>query len=536
MTLRAAIYARRSTEEHQQDSLETQIDGARRWIAARGWSVADAHVFTDSGISRAEFVKRPALLAMLGGAKRRDFDVVVMRDDTRLGGDMLRTSLLVQDLAEHGVELWYYFSNEQVRGDDPTSRLLITLKSYVAELERVRIVGRTQEALRRKAERGLCTGTACYGYNRVELVEDGRRRGVDWEINPDEAATVRWIFERSASGDSARAIAKALNDAGIASPRAGGRRGTGSWCPTAVREMLLRERYRGEIVWGREGKSYKGGTRIRVSRDESQVVRAIREDLRIVDEDLWRSVRERFAQTRAAHGGASWGRAVYLLSGIARCASCGGPINVANTKHGKTTIKAYGCSYFRNRGKAVCGVAIRRPIEELDDAVIDFIQRVVLDELTITRVIDRVIQKLDAEQAPAVDPRAGLVARVVDLEAQLKRLTRAIALTDDADALVTELGAVQRQLRDAKRDLEAAQPQRALRASRDTIVTTVRGWLGRLREVFAQNTGETRKALERMLQGPLLLRAIGSGRGSRFSITGSVSLRTFPGFGDPNGI
>ena len=50
----------------------------------------------------------------------------------------------------------------------------------------------------------------CYGYD----------TGSDGElvINPDEAATVRWIFERYLSGDSLGKIAGRLEEQGIPSP------------------------------------------------------------------------------------------------------------------------------------------------------------------------------------------------------------------------------------------------------------------------------------------------------------------------------
>jgi DNA invertase Pin-like site-specific DNA recombinase len=94
--MRFAIYARRSTDEHQAASLDTQIEEAIRFAAARGWE----HVvtFTEDAVSRAEFKKRPALIAMLNAASRRDFDAVVMRDETRIGGDLYRTGMIMQDL------------------------------------------------------------------------------------------------------------------------------------------------------------------------------------------------------------------------------------------------------------------------------------------------------------------------------------------------------------------------------------------------------------------------------------------------------
>ena len=50
--------------------------------------------------------------------------------------------------------------------------------------------------------------------------------------------------------------------------------------------MLSNERYRGVLVWGRTGAEYAGRTRKTVERDESQVVRVEREDLRIVSDEL----------------------------------------------------------------------------------------------------------------------------------------------------------------------------------------------------------------------------------------------------------
>ena len=64
--MRAAIYARRSTDEHQEASLDVQREEALRFAASKGWSVAAEHVFLEDAVSRAEFKKRPALIALSG--------------------------------------------------------------------------------------------------------------------------------------------------------------------------------------------------------------------------------------------------------------------------------------------------------------------------------------------------------------------------------------------------------------------------------------------------------------------------------------
>ena len=59
----AAIYARKSTEQtgtaEEAKSVTRQIDHARAYAATKGWTVAEAHVYVDDGISGAEFAKRP---------------------------------------------------------------------------------------------------------------------------------------------------------------------------------------------------------------------------------------------------------------------------------------------------------------------------------------------------------------------------------------------------------------------------------------------------------------------------------------------
>ena len=57
--MRASIYARRSTDEHQAASLDVQIGKAKALDAAKGWSIEDRHLFVDDAVSRAEFKKRP---------------------------------------------------------------------------------------------------------------------------------------------------------------------------------------------------------------------------------------------------------------------------------------------------------------------------------------------------------------------------------------------------------------------------------------------------------------------------------------------
>src|SRR5262245_17917453 len=135
MLLRAAIYARRSTDEHQDASIDVQIEEAKRYIIKKGWTLQPGCIFIDDAISRAEFKKRPAILRMLIAAEAQAFDVVVTRDESRLGGDTNRTTLLISDLLDAGARLYYYFRDEQVKLDSAVEKFMITARNFASELE-----------------------------------------------------------------------------------------------------------------------------------------------------------------------------------------------------------------------------------------------------------------------------------------------------------------------------------------------------------------------------------------------------------------
>ena len=57
----AAIYARKSTAQDVADdakSVTRQVDGAKAFIAAKAWTLDDAHVYTDDGVLGALFANR----------------------------------------------------------------------------------------------------------------------------------------------------------------------------------------------------------------------------------------------------------------------------------------------------------------------------------------------------------------------------------------------------------------------------------------------------------------------------------------------
>ena len=69
----AALYARKSTEQtavtDAEKSIMRQIAHATTYAAEKGWTVATEHIYSDDGISGAEFANRPGFLRLMNALK-----------------------------------------------------------------------------------------------------------------------------------------------------------------------------------------------------------------------------------------------------------------------------------------------------------------------------------------------------------------------------------------------------------------------------------------------------------------------------------
>jgi len=114
----AAIYARKSTEQllvaDDQKSVTRQIDHARAFAAAKGWTVLDDHVYVDDGISGAEFANRPGFLRLMNALKPRPpFQALVMSEESRLGREAIETAYALKQLVTAGVRVFFYLEGRE---------------------------------------------------------------------------------------------------------------------------------------------------------------------------------------------------------------------------------------------------------------------------------------------------------------------------------------------------------------------------------------------------------------------------------------
>ena len=129
----AAIYARKSTDQagagDRSESIERQLANARAYATRKGWTVADAHVYADDGISGAEFGdRRPGLARLLNALKPRPpFQVLVMSEESRLGRESIEVAYALKVFVQAGVRVFLYLEDRERTIDSPTEKLLMNV-------------------------------------------------------------------------------------------------------------------------------------------------------------------------------------------------------------------------------------------------------------------------------------------------------------------------------------------------------------------------------------------------------------------------
>ena len=101
--MRAAIYARFSSDLQDERSIADQVHLARRYAEAR--SLAVIRVYQDAAISGASTINRPGLQSLLTDAAAAKLDVIVTESLDRLSRSQADIASLYERLTFHGIRI-----------------------------------------------------------------------------------------------------------------------------------------------------------------------------------------------------------------------------------------------------------------------------------------------------------------------------------------------------------------------------------------------------------------------------------------------
>ena len=238
MKRKVAIYARVSTEhEAQINALENQIQYYDNILAQHPeWELVGRYV--DEGITGTSVKKRKNFLRMMEDAKNGMFSLILTREVSRFARNTVDTLQETRKLKSYGVEV--YFTEDNIRtSDDTDGELRLTLMATLAQNESKKTSVRVKAGQKISFENGVLYGNGnILGYDRV---------GRELVVNPEQAETVKMIFNMYHDGMGCKQIAYELEKRGRVTST-----GLTHWQPGTISRLLRNSFYCGKIVYRKQ--------------------------------------------------------------------------------------------------------------------------------------------------------------------------------------------------------------------------------------------------------------------------------------------
>ena len=309
----------------------------------------------------------------------------------RNAADVLSTLQVMQDF---GVNL--ICVEDGIDSSKDAGKLMISVLSAVAEIERENIRVQTMEGRIQKAREGKWNGGfAPYGYR----LEKGQLF-----INEEEAAAIRVIFDQYVHTDTgANGLAKYLVTHGIHKiQRQNGKNPL--FDSALIRRILKNPVYCGKIAYGRRRTEKVHGTRNDyrlVEQDDYLLVDGLHEG--IVSEELWHEAQVKLLAQAEKYERVNRGKdtKIHLLSGIVKCPVCGvGMYGNKSIKHKADGSKYkdfyyYGCKHRTMTRGHKCDFKKQINEELLDSAVAEVIVKLVSNPKFAAMMQEKISMKVD---------------------------------------------------------------------------------------------------------------------------------------------
>ncbi|MBR6917138.1 MAG: recombinase family protein [Clostridia bacterium] len=234
---KVAVYARVSTEhEAQLIALENQKDWYKPILEQHPeWDVV--RMYVDEGITGTSAKKRPEFLQMIDDADDGEFDLILTREVSRFARNTVDTLQYTRRLKAKGVEV--FFINDNIKTFDGDGELRLTIMATLAQDESRKTSIRVKSGQQTSMNNGVFYGNGnILGYDRV---------GKEMIINPEQAKTVRMIYDLYLDGVGIRAIKFRMEQAGRLTAM-----GKSNWHESNISKILQNSFYCGIITYHKE--------------------------------------------------------------------------------------------------------------------------------------------------------------------------------------------------------------------------------------------------------------------------------------------
>ena len=389
------IYTRVSTAMQVDGySLDAQREKLRKYADYEDMVIAGE--YSDEGFSGKNIQGRHEFQQMLRDVQdcKDGVSYVLVFKLSRFGrnaADVLNSLQLMQDF---GVNL--ICVEDGIDSSKDSGKLMISVLSAVAEIERENIRAQTMAGREQKAREGKWNGGfAPYGYR----LENG-----ELSIADDEVEVVRVIFDRFIhTNDGVAGIARYLNTHGYVKKLR--QNGTiPKFSAVFVRGILDNPIYCGKIAFGRRKLEKIHGTRNeyhQVPQENYLLVDGLHEG--IISEELWNAAQVKLlAQSKRYEPvNRSKTEQAHLLSALVKCPICGaGMYSNKCTKRKKdgTPYKSfsyYSCKHRKMQRGQKCDFNKQIQEEVLDNAVVEVIIKLVSNPKFAAMMQEKINSKVD---------------------------------------------------------------------------------------------------------------------------------------------
>lgn len=471
---RVAAYCRVSTKQEEQlNSYETQV----RYYTDRinrepGWKLAG--IYADKGITGTSMKKRDEFNKLIRQCKRGKVDMIIVKSISRFARNTLDCLKITRMLRELKVDV--YFEEQNLHSIDPSSEFYISIYGSVAQSESENISHNVAWGKARSAK----DGNVFFAYKSFL----GYRRGADGkpEIDPEQANTVRRIYDHFLAGNSLQQIANGLTADGIPTPM-----GRTVWQASVVQSILSNEKYKGDALLGKTYVEDCISKKVKVNAGERPQYYVENNHPAIIDAATFSRVQEELARRASKRKVKQTGTTTeqgkycgkYALTELLICGECGTPYRRCTwTVGGKKRI-VWRCINRLDYGKKYCHHSPTMEEAPLQNAIMDAVLRTAQIDLNVLQTLKQHIQ-LGLGAGAEEDKSVEIQIRIAQIDQEFKNLLNSVTAENQQELLtdprITDLMTEKRQLEKELAEYAAAEQHRQNTASRlDNIFTILDG-------------------------------------------------------------
>lgn len=435
---KTAVYARLSTEDLDEDTLDNQIYLLKSFVGEKTDMVL-VDIYADNGFSGTNF-ERPEFTRLMNDVKTGKVNCIVVKDLSRLGRNYIETGNLIENVFPFlNVRFIAVTDNFDTNEGGGVENMVASFKNLVNDVYAKDISRKIITAFRTKQKNGEYIGlVAPYGY--LKSAENKNKFVIDEKTAP----AVKKIFELYASGYGLDRIARIMNESDYDCPRKyrysigitkSDRYKNSKWGRTTINTILTNRAYIGDMVQGKVKQELCNNIVMHyTNKDDWIVVEGTHEA--IIERNLFFEVQDILEKkkteqaVRRKNSKSREYKEENLLKGRIKCGCCGKSMNLAQNVRGNSISRSYYCSGYKELREAVCTNKNRINKSSVESKVLESIKKCIFNN------IDESSLSLEIADKNTQD----IKKRMVQIERAIRQTNSKIAdlYKDVSDGLIDE--------------------------------------------------------------------------------------------------